>query len=125
MALPRFHSLEALTVPAPTPHTQTATRRVVIYASFISGIFFAAVLLSIHRKLQDPGNHPFKAPGSVAPHVGLLVVVLWSACGGGGTTTPPPHNAGTPARTYTVVVTATVPAAPNLSHTIQLTLTVD
>jgi hypothetical protein len=38
---------------------------------------------------------------------------------------PPPHNAGTPAGTYTVDVTATAPTAPNLSHTIQLALTVN
>jgi hypothetical protein len=56
---------------------------------------------------------------------GLLIVMLWCACGGGGTTTPPPHNPGTPAGTYTVDVTATVPTAPNLSHTIQLTLKVN
>ena len=56
--------------------------------------------------------------------VGLLTALLWSACGGGGTTTLP-HNGGTPAGTYTVDVTATVPTAPNLSHTIQLTLTVN
>jgi hypothetical protein len=55
---------------------------------------------------------------------GLLLVVLWSACGG-GSTTPPPSNAGTPAGTYTVDVTATDAAVSTLTHTIQLTLTVN
>jgi hypothetical protein len=55
---------------------------------------------------------------------GLLIVVLWSACGGGGTTTPPP-TAGTPAGTYTVDVTATDASTSTLTHTVQLTLTVN
>jgi hypothetical protein len=55
----------------------------------------------------------------------LLLAMLWSACGGGGTTTPPPSNAGTPAGTYTVDVTATDASTSTLTHTIQLTLTVN
>ncbi len=57
---------------------------------------------------------------------GLLIVVLWSACGGGGNhlTTSPPMT-GTPAGTYTVDVTATDAAVSTLTHTIQLTLTVN
>jgi PKD repeat protein len=54
-----------------------------------------------------------------------LILMLWSACGGGGTTTTPPSNAGTPAGTYTVDVTATDAAASTLTHTIQLTVTVN
>ena len=56
---------------------------------------------------------------------GLLLVVLWSGCGGGTTTVPPPSTPGTPAGTYTVDVTATDAAIPTLTHTIQLTLTVN
>jgi hypothetical protein len=56
---------------------------------------------------------------------GLLLVVLWSACGGGGTTNPPPHNSGTPAGTYTVDITATDATTSTLTHTIQLSLTVN
>jgi hypothetical protein len=56
---------------------------------------------------------------------GLVIVMLWSACGGGGTTTPPPTNPGTPAGTYTVDVTATDASTSTLTHTIQLTLTVN
>jgi hypothetical protein len=57
VASPKFHArLEAPMLPALIPHTQTAARRVVIYASCISSIFFAAVLLSIHGKLRDPSN---------------------------------------------------------------------
>jgi len=55
---------------------------------------------------------------------GLLLVVLWSACGG-GTTAPPPSSPGTLAGTYTVDVTATDAAVSTLTHTIQLTLTVN
>jgi hypothetical protein len=55
----------------------------------------------------------------------LLLAMLWSACGGGGTTTPPPTNPGTPAGTYTVDVTATDASTSTLTHTIQLTLTVN
>jgi hypothetical protein len=57
---------------------------------------------------------------------GLLIVMLWCACGGGGTkTVPPPTNPGTPAGTYTVDVTATDASTSTLTHTIQLTLTVN
>jgi hypothetical protein len=56
---------------------------------------------------------------------GLVIVMLWSACGGGGSTTPPPTNPGTPAGTYTVDVTATDASTSTLTHTIQLTLTVN
>jgi hypothetical protein len=57
---------------------------------------------------------------------GLLTVMMWCACGGGGTqTVPPPHNPGTPAGTYTVDVTATDASTSTLTHTIQLTLTVN
>ncbi len=57
---------------------------------------------------------------------GLLIVMLWSACGGGGTkTVPPPIEPGTPAGTYTVDVTATDASTSTLTHTIQLTLTVN
>jgi len=56
---------------------------------------------------------------------GLLIVMLWSACGGGETKTPPPSNPGTPAGTYTVDVTATDAATSTLTHTIQLTMTVN
>ena len=53
---------------------------------------------------------------------GLLIVMLWSACGGGGQTV---HNSGTPPGTYTVDVTATGASTSTLTHTIQLTLTVN
>ncbi len=57
---------------------------------------------------------------------GLLIVMLWSACGGGGTQTiAPPPVSGTPAGTYTVDVTATDVSTSTLTHTIQLTLTVN
>jgi hypothetical protein len=56
----------------------------------------------------------------------LLLAMLWSACGGGGTkTVPPPIHPGTPAGTYTVDVTATDASTSTLTHTIQLTLTVN
>ena len=56
----------------------------------------------------------------------LLLAMLWSACGGGGTkTVPPPIKPGTPAGTYAVDVTATDATTSTLTHTIQLTLTVD
>jgi len=55
---------------------------------------------------------------------GLLLVALWSACGG-GTTAPPPSSPGTLAGTYTVDVTATDAPVSTLTHTIQLTLTVN
>jgi hypothetical protein len=54
----------------------------------------------------------------------LLLVVLWSACGG-GTTARPPSSPGTLAGTYSVDVTATDAAVSTLTHTIQLTLTVN
>jgi hypothetical protein len=57
---------------------------------------------------------------------GLLIVMLWSACGGGGTQKiAPPPVSGTPAGTYTVDVTATDASTTTLTHTIQLTLTVN
>jgi len=53
----------------------------------------------------------------------VLLVVLWAACGGGGGQVI--HTLGTPPGTYTVDVTATDATTPALSHTLQLTLTVD
>ena len=55
----------------------------------------------------------------------LLLAMLWSACGGGATTAPPPTTPGTPAGTYTVDVTATDASTSTLTHTIQLTMTVN
>jgi len=58
----------------------------------------------------------------------LLIVVLWAACGGGGnhlTTITPPPNQGTPEGTYTVNVTATDATSSALTHTVQLSLTVN
>jgi hypothetical protein len=53
----------------------------------------------------------------------LLLVVLWAACGGGGGQVI--HTQGTPPGTYTVDVTATDATTTTLTHTLQLTLTVD
>jgi hypothetical protein len=55
---------------------------------------------------------------------GLLLVMSWGACGG-GTSTNTQTQPGTPAGTYTLAVTATDAAASTLTHTIQLTLTVN
>jgi hypothetical protein len=53
----------------------------------------------------------------------LLLVVLWAACGGGGGQVI--HTQGTPPGTYTVDVTATDATTTTLTHTLQLTLTVN
>jgi len=54
----------------------------------------------------------------------LLLAMLWTACG--GSSTPPPKTVpGTPAGTYTVVVTGAAASTSTLTHTIQLTLTVN
>ena len=53
---------------------------------------------------------------------GLLMAMLWGACGGGGQTV---HAQGTPPGTYTVDVTATDATTSALTHTLQLTLTVN
>jgi hypothetical protein len=55
----------------------------------------------------------------------LLLAMLWSACGGGTQTVPPPTSPGTPAGTYTLDVTSTDATSSTLTHTIQLTLTVN
>jgi VCBS repeat-containing protein len=54
----------------------------------------------------------------------LLLAMLWTACG--GSSTPPPKTVpGTPAGTYTVVVTGAAASTSTLTHTINLTLTVN
>jgi hypothetical protein len=66
-------------------------------------------------------------PGKLAhamPALALcLAMVLVSGCGGGGGTTPPPPPpvTGTPPGTYTLTVTA---VAGSVTHTQQLTLTI-
>jgi hypothetical protein len=50
-----------------------------------------------------------------------IVAVAMSGCGGGGGSTTTPVNNGTPVGSYTLTVTA---ASGNLTHTQQLTLTV-
>ncbi|MGZ4819463.1 MAG: hypothetical protein ACXVZJ_12605, partial [Terriglobales bacterium] len=62
----------------------------------------------------------------------LLLGILLSlaACGGGGgggsTTTPPIPKAGTPAGTYTIVVTGSSGSGPTaISHSANITLTVN
>ena len=54
----------------------------------------------------------------------LLLAMLWTACGG-GSSTPAKTVPGTPAGTYTVVVTGTAASTSTLTHTINLTLTVN
>jgi hypothetical protein len=54
----------------------------------------------------------------------LLLMIAWASCGGGSTT----HNPGTPSGTYTLKVTGTVTSSgtsTQLTHTTNLTLTVD
>ena len=54
----------------------------------------------------------------------LLLAMLWTACG--GSSTPAPKTVpGTPAGTYTVVVTGAAASTSTLTHTINLTLTVN
>jgi len=54
----------------------------------------------------------------------LLLATLWTACG--GSSTPAPKTVpGTPAGTYTVVVTGAAASTTALTHTINLTLTVN
>ncbi len=54
----------------------------------------------------------------------LLLAVLWTACG--GSSTPATKTVpGTPAGTYTVVVTGAAASTSTLTHTINLTLTVN
>jgi len=54
----------------------------------------------------------------------LLLAMLWTACG--GSSTPAPKTIpGTPAGTYTVVVTGAAASTSTLTHTINLTLTVN
>jgi len=54
----------------------------------------------------------------------LLLMIAWASCGGGSAT----HTPGTPAGTYTLKVTGTVTSTgtpTQLTHTTNLTLTVD
>jgi len=54
----------------------------------------------------------------------LLLAMLWTACG--GSSTPATKTIpGTPAGTYTVVVTGSAASTSTLTHTINLTLTVN
>ena len=55
----------------------------------------------------------------------LLLAMLWTACGGGSSTPAPKTIPGTPAGTYTVVVTGTAASTSTLTHPINLTLTVN
>jgi len=58
------------------------------------------------------------------PGICLLMMIVWASCGGGSVT----HNPGTPAGTYTLKVTGTVTSSGSstqLTHTANLTLTVD
>jgi hypothetical protein len=52
----------------------------------------------------------------------MVALLLMVGCGGGSTSTPPPVHTGTPAGTYTIVVTAT---SGSTTHTQNLTLTVN
>jgi hypothetical protein len=52
----------------------------------------------------------------------LAVLALMVACGGGSSSTKPPVQTGTPAGTYTIVVSAT---SGSTTHTQNLTLTVN
>ena len=58
------------------------------------------------------------------PGICLPVMIVWAACGGGSAT----HTPGTPSGTYTLKVTGTVTSSATstqLTHTANLTLTVD
>jgi hypothetical protein len=85
-------------------------------------VFWLYVLLGLAGVAALAGAKKRRAAWLLS--AGLLIVMLWSACGGGATI-PPPTNAGTPAGTYTVDVTATDASTSTLTHTIQLTLTVN
>ncbi|SPE24315.1 hypothetical protein SBA2_180007 [Acidobacteriia bacterium SbA2] len=89
----------------------------------LRGVFWLYALLWLASVLVLAGARKRRAAWLLG--AGLLVLMLWSACGGGGTTTPPPSNPGTPAGTYTVDVTATDASTATLTHTIQLTMTVN
>jgi len=88
----------------------------------LGGMFWLYALLWLASVLVLAGTRKRRAAWLLG--TGLLLVVLWSACGG-GTTAPPPSSPGTLAGTYTVDVTATDAAVSTLTHTIQLTLTVN
>jgi centrosomal CEP192-like protein len=76
------------------------------------------------RRCKEAEARAWAARPAFAASVLLLAMlgVVMSGCGGGGSSTPPPPlNNGTPVGTYTLTVTA---ASGNLTHTQQLTLTV-
>lgn len=78
------------------------------------------------RRCKHTEAPAWAARPAFAASVLLLAIVAagMSGCGGGGATTPPPPpvNNGTPPGTYTLTVT--VATSSNLTHTEQLTLTV-
>ena len=90
----------------------------------LRGMFWLYALFWLTSVLALAGARKRRAAWLLG--AGLLVVMLWSACGGGGNhlTTSPPIS-GTPAGAYTVDVTATDASTSTLTHTIQLTLTVN
>jgi hypothetical protein len=53
-------------LPEPAPYARTAARRTVIYAGCVSSIFFAALLFSLHDRLQIARNVPSATPAFAA-----------------------------------------------------------
>jgi hypothetical protein len=102
-----------------------ARRTAPLYALWLTmpGIFGIGIVGNGMRPRARRGN-------SVIGLVLLLGILLsLAACGGGGggsTTTPPIPKAGTPAGTYTIVVTGSSGAGPTtISHSANITLTVN
>jgi hypothetical protein len=91
-------------------------------------LWFLAILLLLvwilRRQAEARGDRSAWTVRLASPVPLLLLamtITAFGGCGGGGSTPPPPVNNGTPPGTYMLTVSAT---SGNLTHTQQLTLTV-
>jgi hypothetical protein len=107
-------------IPAPPP---SRLRTPLDHLPILYVLLLLLLLLWLRRRKQTEARM-WAARLAFAAPVLLLAMTIASigGCSGGGTTSPPPPvNIGTPPGTYTLTVTA---ASGDLTHTQQLTLTV-